>query len=274
MSEAEHLRRIHSDLKRLLWILDPLNGWHPSVHRCAEAALWSKLTTPSADGRSGCKLIRALVKSLCVTFPRESLFSQVGSLTLPFRRGINHPNEPASGIRLRSISGKMAYTPQHIANYFLDRAAEEGRTMSPMKLIKLVYIAYGWALALLGTKLFDEPVQAWRHGPVIPSLYHEFKHYRSKPIDERAISLDLDTFTVIEPEIGKDDQDTRLVLDKVWSAYKLFSGSALREKTHQPDTPWSQVYREGRRNIVIPDDLIREHYRERIKSYISAARAA
>lgn len=37
----------------------------------------------------------------------------------------------------------MAYTPQHIANYFLERAEREGVRVSPLKLIKLVYIAYG-----------------------------------------------------------------------------------------------------------------------------------
>lgn len=53
--------------------------------------------------------------------------------------------------------------------------------MSLLKLIKLVYLAYGWSIAL-DYRLFDEPIVAWKHGPVIRSLYHEFKHFGAAPI--------------------------------------------------------------------------------------------
>ena len=42
------------------------------------------------------------------------------------------------------------YTPSHIANFMLDRAEEDARGLSPMKLLKLVYIGYGWSLAVFG----------------------------------------------------------------------------------------------------------------------------
>jgi|GEM_PF-5349088 len=38
----------------------------------------------------------------------------------------------------------MSYSPSVIANYFLDRASKEGRAVTPMQLLKLVYIAHGW----------------------------------------------------------------------------------------------------------------------------------
>jgi uncharacterized phage-associated protein len=41
------------------------------------------------------------------------------------------------------------YTPSHIANYFLKRAESQGE----FKLLKLVYIGYGWVLALTDRKL-------------------------------------------------------------------------------------------------------------------------
>lgn len=46
------------------------------------------------------------------------------------------------------------YTPQHVANFFLDRAEEEGFPLTQLKLMKLVYIAYGWHLAITGEALF------------------------------------------------------------------------------------------------------------------------
>lgn len=166
---------------------------------------------------------------------------------------------------------EQSYTPQHIANYFLARAQEEGRNLTPLKLLKLVYIAYGWVLALTGRRLFEEEIQAWQHGPVIPSLYHEFKHFGREPVTERAQAFDLDSFDVVRPEVPESDKETALILDKVWSAYKAFSGWALRNKTHASDTPWSDVYEDGRRNIVIPDEKIADHYRKRIEKYLDAA---
>jgi uncharacterized phage-associated protein len=176
-----------------------------------------------------------------------------------------------TNISFREDMGKMTYTPQHIANYVLHRGKKEGISLSPMKLLKLVYIAYGWNLALTGKKLFDEPIQAWKHGPVIESLYHEFKHFRSDPITDFAIKFDLDSGDAVVPEVTKDDLDTNLILDKVWASYSKFSGSTLRAKTHEPDTPWSKVYEPGTYGIYLKDDDIAAHYQERIERYIKAA---
>jgi uncharacterized phage-associated protein len=165
----------------------------------------------------------------------------------------------------------MKYTPQHIANFILERGEQDKVEISPMKLLKLVYISYGWVLALTDKKLFEEDIQAWKHGPVIPSIYHEFKHFGKLPITERALVVDLDAETVTCPTVSRDDRDTNLILGKVWSVYKDFSGWSLRNKTHEEGTPWKDVYKPGEFETVIPDDKIKSHYKERIKTYLDAA---
>lgn len=167
---------------------------------------------------------------------------------------------------------EMAYTPQHVANFFLEKAESENVPLSQLKLIKLVYIAYGWYLALKNAKLFNEQIEAWKHGPVIPSIYHEFKDYGQNPIDRFAYELDLDTYEAVIPKIPADDEETRLILTKVWAAYKKFTGWTLRNKTHEPDSPWSRVYKEGQRGIRIKDEDIREHFTRKITGYLEAAR--
>jgi len=171
---------------------------------------------------------------------------------------------------LSAIEGQALYTPQHIANYFLDRAAAEGRPITPIKLIKLVYIAYGWALALVKKRLFGEQIEAWKHGPVIPSLYHEFKHFGSTPITDRATIADYFDMEQTEPRVDNSDKDVLEILDKVWAAYHRFSGWTLREKTHAVGTPWEQTYSPGR-NAVIEDEMIAPHYRARIGEILDAA---
>jgi uncharacterized phage-associated protein len=168
----------------------------------------------------------------------------------------------------------MPTSASQIANFMLDKAAKDGIRVSPMKLLKLVYIGYGWSLAVLNRKLFDEPILAWAHGPVIRSLYDEFKHYGKSPIQEHAIDYDLDTQRFCQPRIAESDTEAQIVLGKVWDIYKNFGAWSLREKTHESGTPWSAVYQEGERDIVIPDDLIKEHYKTKIRQYIDDARGS
>ena len=166
----------------------------------------------------------------------------------------------------------MTYTPSHVANFMLDRAKEEERYLSPMKLLKLVYIGYGWALALLGEKLFEERICAWDHGPVVRSLYHEFKHYGKRAILEASIDFDLDDGSVVVPRIPSGDERTNVVLNKVWDIYKHFSAWDLRNKTHEAGTPWTETYNKGVRNASIPDELIKAHFEQKIGQYLQHAR--
>ena len=142
----------------------------------------------------------------------------------------------------------------------LDSADNENRGLSPMKLLKLVYIGYGWSLAVLEEKLFDEPIEAWAHGPVVKSLYHEFKHCGRDPIRRRSVELDLDEMSTVTPRIGESDNHALFALGTVWYIYKRFGAWDLRQKAHEPDSPWSLVYEPGSIGIVIPDELIHEHF--------------
>ena len=164
-----------------------------------------------------------------------------------------------------------AQSPFAIANYFIRKAADAGVPLTPMKLIKLVYIAHGWYLALAGKGLIREPIEAWRYGPVIESLYHAFKCYGNKPLP-----LSAATDAVIT---DNEHEDIRRLLDRVWELYSKFTPAQLSTITHQPDTPWSQVYDPNQRSVIIPDELIKKHYqakfdaRKRITTAPTAASA-
>jgi uncharacterized phage-associated protein len=58
-----------------------------------------------------------------------------------------------------------------IADYILQKQG----SMSAMKLQKLVYYAQAWSLAWTDTPLFNEDIQAWAKGPVVPALYYKHK---------------------------------------------------------------------------------------------------
>ncbi len=148
-----------------------------------------------------------------------------------------------------------------VANYFVGKAHEEGVGITPMKLLKLVYIAHGWALGLYDKPLIGEQVQAWQYGPVIESVYRNFKQYGRHPILRQQKDNPLSsTIPTVE------DADTKDFLDSVWNAYKQFGGLQLSDLTHRAGTPWDVTWNENNgssiKGAVIPETLIQEHYKE------------
>lgn len=139
------------------------------------------------------------------------------------------------------------YLPSHIANYLLWRAKKEGltETMTPMKLIKLVYFCYAWYLTIYDKKLFSEQIEAWKHGPVIPSIYHEFKRFGSRHIENYSIDFNQETGAIFYPVVDTKDEETFRILDVVWDIYKHKDGWALRCITHEDSSPWKYAFEQG-----------------------------
>jgi uncharacterized phage-associated protein len=169
----------------------------------------------------------------------------------------------------------MPYDSKAIANYFLDCAGRSGKKLDPMQVQKLVYFAHGWHLAACETPLIDEMVEAWRYGPVIPSLYHEFKRFGKNPITKKASHLRVIDegrweFVFIEPSIGDEHETatTRRFLDLIWNVYGKLSGIQLSNLTHQPGSPWHTTWQQaqGRKNVDIPDELIGTYFRSQLNA--------
>lgn len=159
------------------------------------------------------------------------------------------------------------YTPSEIANFFLKKGKKD-KQMTQMKLNKLVYFAQGWYLAINDKPLFDEDVQAWQHGPVIPSLYHEFKHFGAGQITPKTHSIQWnDEDGLYYKNIEEADTDTKIILDKIWSLFGEYSGWELRNLTHQDDTPWSKADK-SYHSSTIDKDSIKKFYTKYLKDLI------
>jgi len=170
----------------------------------------------------------------------------------------------------------MAYSSKAVANYFLDLAEGEGNHLSPMKLQKLVYFAHGWHLAIAGAPLVHEQIEAWKWGPVIRSLYHEFKEFGNQSISGRATHVRMKQgppfeFQITTPSIDKeasgapgDVERTKAILNKVWDVYKGFTAVQLSKMTHKANSPWDKVFQEYSGNppkgTDIPEEMIRRHF--------------
>ncbi len=158
-----------------------------------------------------------------------------------------------------------------VANWFLDRGSADHADLSPMKLQKLIYFAHGWSLAINDVPLIQEFPEAWDYGPVIPSVYHEFKKFGGNPITQKATKLDADgalklqnllRVKFVEPKIT-DDQEAERLLAKIWEVYGKLTGIQLSNMTHAKDGAWYKAYHElaqGRRGVDIPDNLIKAEF--------------
>ena len=145
-----------------------------------------------------------------------------------------------------------------VANEFLGKSNE----ISVLKLVKLCYIAQGFSLAVLDRPIFnDDRIEAWRYGPVVPSIYHEFKHFKKESITENSTFLTLNNdFDFIEETPELTDENDKKIVQIVWNMYGKFSPGELVDLTHKNGTPWDLTYRPNSNN-VIPNELIKEYYK-------------
>ena len=157
-----------------------------------------------------------------------------------------------------------------VANYFVQKSLDGDKNLKPLKLMKLVYIAHGFMLAMLKKSVFDERfdhVEAWRLGPVIPSVYHSFKQYKNKPIEEKAVVFrwndDDDDVEFDYPMLH--DNEAKIVCDYVWKRYNEYTDNDLVTLLHKKGTPWQVIYEEGKNN-VIPDPYTAIYYEKVLKS--------
>jgi uncharacterized phage-associated protein len=159
----------------------------------------------------------------------------------------------------------MPLSPSTVANYFLDAGNRESVPLTPLKLQKLVYFAHGWYMGFTGEPLVHESIQAWEFGPVIPSLYHEFKEFKNNPITRYTCSFRPEDLTSSEMMAAKS------LLDRIWSIYSRYTASQLSALSHEPNGPWHQMLGQmpdGHvrvRNMPIPNELIHHFFRARVE---------
>jgi uncharacterized phage-associated protein len=147
--------------------------------------------------------------------------------------------------------------PIDVANFFLSAMDEEaGDLISNLKMQKLVYYAQGVYLAMFDKKLFDEDIVAWEHGPVVLSLYHEFKKFGRGAIESDFKNFDINIFTEQQQEM----------LREVHITFGQFSAWVLRNMTHK-EKPWVETTNNG--NVmdgVIDEKLMKEYFKTQLEA--------
>jgi len=143
----------------------------------------------------------------------------------------------------------MAETASNIAKYILCHFRTKGEPIDNLKLQKLLYYTQAWHLVNDDCPLFADRIEAWVHGPVVPTVFQIYKAYRWSPI---------------MAEVSySPDQEVAEHIDDVIEGYGHFSAGDLERLTHSED-PW----KEARGNLapdvacnrVITDESMKRFY--------------
>ena len=143
-----------------------------------------------------------------------------------------------------------------VANSILKRFFDDRKTLTPLKLQKVLYFVYKKYLYDTKTSLLTEHLEAWPRGPVSPVVYHAFKHYGANPIDD---------YVKIDKRIHMVNVDYIpfwSALEYVYHNYGDLDAVTLVNMTHEANTAWDKAYNgEKGRNLYISDeDVLAERW--------------
>lgn len=128
-----------------------------------------------------------------------------------------------------------------IAKYILCFAQNNGDTITNLKLQKLLYYAQAWYLVNNeNNKLFEDNIEAWPYGPVVPCVYNEFKSFGRLPID-----IDCN----LENDFKNICGNTKQYLNEFCEFFLRFSATELVAMTHQ-EKPWIEAINKGLYTVI------------------------
>ncbi|KAA6333472.1 hypothetical protein EZS27_018119 [termite gut metagenome] len=147
------------------------------------------------------------------------------------------------------------YSANQISDWILSRYnLEAGDSITPLKLQKLLYYCQAWHYTIFNTPLFKDSIEAWTHGPVVPSQFKRFAHLRmcdnilANPIQIEKVNL---------------EKDTEELLIEVMNIYGQHTAYYLEKLTHT-ERPWKETrgdldYAVASNKVITPD-LMKEYY--------------
>jgi uncharacterized phage-associated protein len=128
-----------------------------------------------------------------------------------------------------------------VAQFILDQHGP----MTAMKLQKLVYYSQAWSVVWDDDVLFDEPIEAWKNGPVVRDLWEATRgslRVSRIPSGNACTLADAQAETVRRVLQFYGDKDAQ------W----------LSDLTHM-EAPWKDAYAQGQ-NTTISLETISEYY--------------
>lgn len=146
----------------------------------------------------------------------------------------------------------MPFPATRVSNNILHRSFQEKIDVSPMKLQKILFfLAAEYGKEFPKTQngedryLLNQQFQPWKFGPVLPSVYDEFRLFGSAPIKKYAKDADGRSTIIDESK----NPVFKKVLDRVWLATRDIDAITLSEISHAEGSAWWNSWKEYERYI-------------------------
>lgn len=143
----------------------------------------------------------------------------------------------------------MSMSATVVCNNVLRRAFDENIPVSPMKLQKLLYFISCEYAKNTGIDLLSEDFGVWQYGPVLPTVYDEFKSFRSEPITKYATDANGTAYAIDE----NSAPNLKVAINRIWQAFKCYDGITLSRITHKDGSGWSVAFSQDRSKITTDD---------------------
>lgn len=146
----------------------------------------------------------------------------------------------------------MAYKALEVAQYIINRSIETGSPVTNLKLQKVLYYTQAAFLVEYGEPCFEESIEHWRHGPVVPKVYSEYKGYVDKKIldaQDECLEVFVDSngnLAAKRLEFNRNnfyEEDIEL-MNTVIDSYQNVEPWEMVDKTHE-ELPWRNTEPNG-----------------------------
>ena len=180
-----------------------------------------------------------------------------------YRLGIKTKKGRCGGQKMLKKKKKekhYTYPVRDVSHYIIVYSNKKDYGVSNLKLQKLLYFVQAFFLINDCPPCFDEKIEAWDFGPVVPEIYREYKRYGGMDIPTIDYYVKFDKKNIWNTEriyyediISDDDKEMiRAVVDK----FAHCSATFLVNLTHNQD-PWINAYVNGQRNEITKEDIKR-----------------
>lgn len=134
-----------------------------------------------------------------------------------------------------------------VAKYIVNESTLKNYQISNLKLQKILFFLQREFLKQ-GKEAFEDDIEAWQFGPVVPVVYQEFCMFGANPIQWSYPGVTLPY-----------DGEQRTSFDSIFSKYRAWPVWDLVNETHKKGGAWDITYQDGIGNhCIIEKKLIKD----------------
>lgn len=138
------------------------------------------------------------------------------------------------------------YNVLDVSRYVINYSNEKEYGISNLKLQKILYFIQAYFLTSQSNACFQERIEAWDFGPVVPEAYREYKQFGSTNIPAMLSFINFDDEDIWLSERKVYDNtiisgNDKTLINNVVDKFSDYSATDLVTLTHK-QAPWKDAY--------------------------------